>query len=332
MLNSDPGTHIRISWRWVAISAMVTSLAMLIALAVTTAVRNTDTLSTIALALAIVAFAIQICVFMVQTWMSVTRMDQSKQVNLETREILAEIRTGTQDTNDVLARHFSQLLNRVIQTTSETMEEAAEEDGPVDISDLKARLDEDIRRVVEEAEVSAPAAFTITSPVDMRRHIPTAPVVAELREWPDEHLTERLEAKGLSQLTDNGVRSLRQLGMKFLEELHRGNSSGQFTKEQNASSGFDELCQLNIISAVSDADGSEWRITLTGRVALRLVLPNSPPPQYVTEKFPWAGGHVAESAEIGQAFTAGGTPTSPRKLRPPGASSLSPRGRSPTSN
>ncbi|MEV6816510.1 hypothetical protein [Micromonospora sp. NPDC051296] len=79
-----PGS-LTISWRMIAFSCALLAAGSTGTLAIVVPVKDVDTLSTIALALAILAFVIQIIVFIAQSWTSGQQMLQSQAINSDTR-------------------------------------------------------------------------------------------------------------------------------------------------------------------------------------------------------------------------------------------------------
>lgn len=99
---SDP--QLRIAWKHVALGATLTAVSSLAALAVSVSITDADTLSTVALALAILAFVIQIMMFIAQSWVSDQQASQTHAINAETMSALAELRTRAAGTQDILAK------------------------------------------------------------------------------------------------------------------------------------------------------------------------------------------------------------------------------------
>jgi hypothetical protein len=67
-LDHRSGENMIVSWRSVAFSAILVAVGALGSLVLVVTTGNADALSTIALALAIIAFVIQIMVFIAHTW------------------------------------------------------------------------------------------------------------------------------------------------------------------------------------------------------------------------------------------------------------------------
>src|SRR5262245_33368932 len=97
-------------WSHIAVAASTIAVASLGTLTVIATVQRADTLATVALLLAILAFIIQIVVFIAQAWTSGQQMLQSQSMNADTQALLAELRETARATNDLLIRQFDRVL------------------------------------------------------------------------------------------------------------------------------------------------------------------------------------------------------------------------------
>jgi Kef-type K+ transport system membrane component KefB len=80
-----------LSARAVGVGSAITAVASLAALAIVASLKDADTLSTVALALAVLAFAIQIVVFIAQASTASQQMVRAEQLNKETSGILVVV-------------------------------------------------------------------------------------------------------------------------------------------------------------------------------------------------------------------------------------------------
>src|SRR4051794_30757419 len=83
--------YMRVSWRAVAIGLLLLVVAVLATLAVVVSIHDVDLLSTVALALAILAFAAQLLVSLLQSNAQAAQLSATERVNNETRALLSEI-------------------------------------------------------------------------------------------------------------------------------------------------------------------------------------------------------------------------------------------------
>ena len=82
-----------------------------------------EALATIALVLAIVAFTIQIFLFVVQSQAATEQRVRSEQLNTQTQALLVEVRATAQATQAMLSQQFNQLLQAFVTGAAQTAEE-----------------------------------------------------------------------------------------------------------------------------------------------------------------------------------------------------------------
>ncbi len=108
--------------RGVAVAAFILAVACLGTLAIVADQNNADALSTIALALAVLAFSVQIIVYVAQAATSHQQMLRSEQLNTETSSLLVDVR-GSADATQLLVREqFSNVLSAFIEGVNRTVE------------------------------------------------------------------------------------------------------------------------------------------------------------------------------------------------------------------
>jgi hypothetical protein len=112
-----------VSPRRVGMVAVAIAAASLTGLAVVASVEGAEALSTIALVLAIVAFTIQIFLFVVQSQAASEQRVRSEQINTQTRALLAEVRATAQATQAMVSQQFSQLLQAFVTGAAQTAQE-----------------------------------------------------------------------------------------------------------------------------------------------------------------------------------------------------------------
>jgi hypothetical protein len=84
-------SELRVPWSWLSIGLGVVAAASLGTLVVVAAVQDADALSTVALALAVIAFGAQLIVSLVQVQAQATQLAEVERVNTETHALLAQI-------------------------------------------------------------------------------------------------------------------------------------------------------------------------------------------------------------------------------------------------
>jgi hypothetical protein len=138
----DPSGAFVLPARVVGIASGLGAVACLAALVVVASVKGADALSTVALALAVLAFAIQIIVFIADAHAARSQMLRSEEINSDTRTLLTDLRATALSTQAMVGEQFSQLLSAFMSAASTT----AKESGKLDPDELERRLMENVRR------------------------------------------------------------------------------------------------------------------------------------------------------------------------------------------
>jgi uncharacterized protein YlxW (UPF0749 family) len=133
--------------------AVAVTAASLTALAVVASVEGAEALSTIALVLAIVAFTIQIFLFVVQSQAATEQRVRSEQLNTQTQALLVEVRATAQATQAMLSQQFNQLLQAFVTGAAQTAEETK-----FDPASFERRLLANIRTAAQPAGTGASLA------------------------------------------------------------------------------------------------------------------------------------------------------------------------------
>jgi len=139
---ADAGS-VAVSWRLIAGGSAIIAIATITALIIVSAVRKVDTISVVALSLAIVAFMTQIMVFITQTW-------STSRLNAETRGFLAELRTRSLGTEAMLNRQVDKLTDDLMGRAATARKQAS---SPAEARELVRR---DVQRALS-AGTSDPA-------------------------------------------------------------------------------------------------------------------------------------------------------------------------------
>ena len=135
----------------IAISSGIVSLGCITTLIIIATVSSADALSTIGMALAIIAFVAQLIQMVGQTILTNHQYEQTVKVNTETHTLLAEIRLSTGTLIDRRDNQFERLLETVVPAAvAEGLADQPPDGQPVDVDDLA-------RRVVETTLAQLPA-------------------------------------------------------------------------------------------------------------------------------------------------------------------------------
>jgi hypothetical protein len=138
---------VSLSWSGIAFAAGAVALASTSSLAVVATLSHVDALSTIALALAILSFILQIGLFAAQSWTSGQQVLHSEELNSDTRAILAEVRENARGTNQLISDQFEKVLAHLLETTKRTVNESIK--GP-EAQRLNEKLDRELRSALLE--------------------------------------------------------------------------------------------------------------------------------------------------------------------------------------
>lgn len=138
-----PADSIHLRWSWIAVVSTILMLLSLGALVLVATLQKVDALATIALALAVLSFVIQIGLFVADAWQRSQSETRANQVNIESKSLLAEMKETSRATNELLNRQFDTVLKSLIDATERTVADTKGND-----SDLRDRLDRELRRVI----------------------------------------------------------------------------------------------------------------------------------------------------------------------------------------
>lgn len=249
----------------------------LAALVVIASVTDADALSTVALTLAILAFVVQIMVYIAQSWTTGQQTVQSQELNANTLAALAELRTRAAGTETILAKHADTAMRFAFERTI--------------IESRKENLsaDEALDRFEEAYE---------TAPLDEDAVEPYKPpeedieIVARLLSYPDEN--EAAETLGLfTSLSPLAGSTLDLVAKDERDSRLSGSRVGVKVKTAD-SPGVVELMSKGIIEWASEWDdfvgdlvddaGAPQRyvrLTLLGREVARYLHGRGPVPEHV---------------------------------------------------
>jgi hypothetical protein len=176
-----------------------------------------DALSTIALALAILSFIIQIGLFIAQSWTSGQQVLHSEELNSDTRAILAEVRENARGTNQMISDQFEKVLAHLLNTTKRTVDESVK--GP-EAKIINQRLDREFENAMRRR--NSELVRERRTPTDEERTL-----LAAFRSYPSDpkELAESQEA--ISHLSPQGIIGLSALAD---DEMSALGSHGDYKK------------------------------------------------------------------------------------------------------
>jgi hypothetical protein len=266
---------LRVSWRVVALASLLFNLAAIVTVATVAAVTDADALSTVALALAIIAFTCQLIIYSVQTWQSGEQLRQARDLNARTTTILTEVRTRIEGTHQMVSVQHQELLHlAALKARSNLRKDAADS------------TDDRVSVTLAEAAVHsvAVAAGTEDAPIvdgrpEVVRRSPrwTYPI-----EWPSPAVAERL--LGVLRTMDLDETSLIFALSDDIDSDEAGGDPG-LTYRQNLDSPLVDAGLLTVRQRADAVGGLRDVAVLTddGRAAGRLLLAPLPAPPYLAE-------------------------------------------------
>lgn len=247
---------------------MLVAIASLAALAIVASIDDADALSTVALALAILAFVVQIMIFIAQAWSGGQQLSQSHELNAGTMAALSELRTRASGTEQILARQVDTAMRFAFERSQV---ELRKRDLPPD-------------QAAEELEDALPDELPVARPevsnTDRR-------ILERLFSFPTPEEAEDLlpHFVNLSPLAGS---SLRFMAQDERDSRLTGVDPGVGAKSWD-SPGVVELRREGLIERASDAedeDDEPWvRLTPRGREVARFVLAPGPLPDYLRDAF-----------------------------------------------
>lgn len=156
--------NLNVSWRTVAIGSLLINLGTIGTLATVISLHDANTLASVALALAIIAFICQLIIFSVQTWQSGEQLKQAERLNSQTSSLLAEARTRLEGTHQMVTSQYEELLHltalRAATQSTKLAAEAGEDEGtvqpaPISASTL-ASLAEQVVKKLKSRQIARP--------------------------------------------------------------------------------------------------------------------------------------------------------------------------------
>lgn len=207
--DSYPVKGLLVPWGWVSIILATLTAASVGTLVTVVAITDADTLSTVALALAVLAFAAQLIITLVDG-------HQSSQVNAETRSILAEMKATTAAVLTNQNDQFNVVLKALVRVV------------PKAVQDLQDSTPESQDDVAASPEGSKELIKAITEGLayELKANVPTPGVAAPVPGGVERAQQRKQIAKRLSKTPDRKVGEpivelLNEMPPKELARLYR---------------------------------------------------------------------------------------------------------------
>lgn len=268
------------NWRTIAIWLLVVTLVSLGTLSVVATVKKADPLSTVALALAVLAFAAQLVVSITQSQFAARQLAEAERVSNETRNLLTQL-SGTSEA--MLANQkdlFERVLGHVLgDSVAPTAEDATE--GPGDAAaSVGTGPDKPASSVAAEVR-------KLIDSHGVKRGTPYQHFIDTIRSWPPREEGLRALAT-LKKMTPFQAASLLKRALRDVEQAELGREPGLWSRK-NGDLGpiTSSLKELGLIEYLEESPGGAARdgylfrrLSPEGVSVARLLLPTGAPPEW----------------------------------------------------
>ena len=224
----------RVRARALVIGCGVVTVAALASTAVVASVNDADTLSTVALGLAVIAFVVQIVVYVAQAGASEAHRLHAEQLNAQTGTLLAEVRATTASTQQLVHEQFQDVLRAFLGGTARTAEETKLDPERLEkrlLENVRAQIGPEAERVVAEREARAeltrrarelrPTRASRTSRENSGQQPLQAERLQKLTTFPDEAVGRPL-LEQLRELPGSSQYRLGELGRDVIDSTQIG--------------------------------------------------------------------------------------------------------------
>lgn len=285
-------------WPALSLALGVVAVGSLGTLAVVATLGQVDALSTVALALAILAFTAQIVVTLSQAHAAAVQQTQVARVNTETRKLLAEISTQSEallvNQRETFARVLEVALGSgaIKEAVSALADESAVDDSSeettpdsgIDADALAERLEQNLKSAfagfaAESLQIRRGPVKLTTSPERYRSY------VEEAESYPPEELgTKALET--FRKLTPLEVAALARRAIADLQRAKNGLPPQGWTLESSRRPSTQRLVDLGLMEfkkgkVRGNKDGWIRTLTPSGRQVARFITARGKPPEYL---------------------------------------------------
>jgi hypothetical protein len=262
------GLHIR--WGVLTLSLAIFASACLGTLAVVASVQQADALSTVALALAVLAFAAQLIVSMLQSSAGAQQVAQTERVNSATQAALADIRATSTSLLSNQRELFTEVLQAALKEKIPSVAREVAEDSEGDISSEYSISDELEKKLSDAIDKAFSQLTRNYRPPSSSQTKPSHPLYASLRSFPSEEDGRKAFAL-LNTLTPWEAQRLGDFGHRFLDQTReRRLSRLTIIQKEDAPLGpaVQGLANKGIISITKDSKlntDARYLIKLTDR-------------------------------------------------------------------
>ncbi|MBE1581271.1 hypothetical protein H4W30_008352 [Amycolatopsis roodepoortensis] len=302
----EPGysakSGLNIRWSSLTLSLAIFASACLGTLVVVASVQKADALSTVALALAVLAFAAQLIVSMLQSSAGAQQLVQTERVNSSTQAALADIRATS---NSVLSNQrdlFGEVLRaalkeKVPSVAREVAEDSAED--PTNEGLISEELEEKLTRAIDRTFSQISRRNQSVEPHEPRKRS-AHPMYGILRTYPGE-VEGRMAVELLRRLTQLEAMRVGDFARRFHDLARQGlapRTSLIRSADQPLPGSLLSLAEKGVVvvsegSHLADSVRYNIRFTDLGNDIARFVTAVGPPPEWLT-------GLLMENGESGK--------------------------------
>ena len=264
-------THFILPLPVVAIASAIVALTSLATLVVITSVEDTGALNTVALSLAILAFVVQLIVYIVQTATANQQLLQAQQLHSATIEILAQIQEKSEGTQATVVTMNEKLLAHVLGKALPEASAAGVDPTSPQFSEMIA--DHVARRMTEIQRSSGSDGGSITR---IRDRAEDAEIYSYMRQYP---LPEEIDSVTRTLETLDAEGRTKIANYAFDEVICRSPDS---SLEPGLFGGEPNLLSLGLIRPSSSYPGS-YILTHEGRKVGRIYTARGSVPEYINQ-------------------------------------------------
>jgi heme/copper-type cytochrome/quinol oxidase subunit 4 len=180
-------SHMSVTWKVVAVVLFIVCLGLLITLIIVGAAADAESLNTTAIALAVIAFGVQLIVYVAQVSDSSDTRRQTADINAATQASLARIGTTVANSDQMLRDHYANILQDLLGSVRRAGVEAKESNAALSAGD--------VLELIEHRLARGPSAMDDDDDFDEDDDWEESPPwVDPFAEWPNEEEARRVHA------------------------------------------------------------------------------------------------------------------------------------------
>ncbi|TFD45376.1 hypothetical protein E3T55_18750 [Cryobacterium frigoriphilum] len=263
---ADP--FLKLGLRPIAVAASLVAIAALTTLVTVVALSGSDTLAAVALVLAILAFVVQIVVFIADLYISNRRDAEAQSLYSDTKSLLTRIETVTAGTSDMVSVQLGKLIDGLLIGTKPPVNYRGEPTG------------DDGRFEQLQGALIAARNEAATQFAGLRQQ--GAARATLIRTWPSEAVLRQLIADGVQGLPAECFPLFDILAMDLIASYDRGLPEGRVMDMPM----YREASIALQSRGFAKQEDAALVLTLKGLLAASLIASYDPIPPHVVELWP----------------------------------------------